>query len=71
MLDYTEEAEKVGLSLDELLVLIDGRKCPHYPDSKLFILKGRGGKIQVRNVSKKYQIENMQAARKAKKAASL
>jgi len=68
MLDYSEEAKKVGLSLEELNELIGDKKCPHYPDSKLFILKGRGGKLQIRSVSQKYQIETMQAARKAKKA---
>lgn len=65
---YKSIAEEQGIALEELLVLVDGRKCATYPEEPLFVLRGRGGKLQVRNVSKKFHIEKMQAARKAKKA---
>jgi len=61
---YKEIAEKQNISLEELLVLVNGRTCPTYPDEPLFVLRGRGNKLQVRNVSKKAHVEKMQAARK-------
>jgi len=63
---YKDIAEKQGIPLDELLTLVAGRKCSTYPDEPLFVLRGRGGKLQVRNVSKKAHIEKMQAGRKKK-----
>jgi len=63
---YEEIAKAQGIELKELLALVDGRKCPTYPDEPLFVLRGRGGKLQVRNVSKKFHIEKMQAGRKKK-----
>jgi len=65
---YKEIAEKQNIALEELLTLVAGRTCPVYPNEPLFVLRGRGGKIQVRNVSKKHHIEKMQAARKSKKS---
>jgi len=66
---YAKIAEEQNIPLEELLTLVAGRTCPTYPEEALFVLRGRGGKLQVRNVSKKAHVEKMQAARKAKKAA--
>jgi len=65
---YEKIAEEQKVELSELLKMVDGRVCPVYPEEPLFVLRGRGGKLQVRNVSKKAHVEKMQAARKAKKA---
>ena len=63
---YKQIALDLGVSGQEVLNLVAGRKCPTYPNEPLFCLIGRGNKLQVRSVSKKAHIEKMQAARKAK-----
>jgi len=63
---YKSIAAEQGISEAELLALVAGRTCPVYPNEPLFVLRGRGGKLQVRNVSKKAHVEKMQAARKSK-----
>lgn len=64
---YAEAAKAANATEEEVLALVAGRTCPIYPSEPLFVLRGRGGKLQVRNVSKKAHVEKMQAARKAGK----
>lgn len=62
--DYKKVAEENNATEAEVLALVAGRTCPTFPDEPLFVLRGRGGKLQVRNVSKRAHIAKMQAARK-------
>lgn len=64
--DYKQVAADNNVSEAELLALVAGRTCPVYPNEPLFVLRGRGGKLQVRPISKKAHVERMQAARKNK-----
>lgn len=66
--DYKAVAAANDVSEEELLKLVAGRVCATYPDECLFVLRGRGGKLQVRDVSKRSQVEKMQRARKPKKS---
>lgn len=65
---YKQIAIDLKVTEAELLALVNGRKCAIYPNEPLFCLRGRGDKLQVRDISKKAHVEKMQAARKAKKA---
>lgn len=60
-----EQAQKLGLSLDELKKLYEGKSCPKYGNSEvLHARKVRGGKMVVFNISEKFRGEKISLGRK-------
>ena len=70
--DQKEQAEKLGLTLDELKKLTVGKLCPKYGTNELLhARKVRGGKIVVFNISDKYRGEKISLGRKKDKTKDL
>ncbi len=62
-----EQAKKLGLSLDELKALYNGKSCAKYGTKELLhARKVRGGKIVVFNISEKFRGEKISEGRKKK-----
>jgi len=60
-----EQAQKLGLSFDELKKLYDGKTCPKYGHNELLhARKVRGGKLVVFNISEKFRGEKISIGRK-------
>lgn len=66
-----EQAQKLGLSLDELKKMYEGKSCPKYGNNEiLHTRKVRGGKIVVFNISEKFRGEKISQGRKKDKTAT-
>lgn len=62
------QAQKLGLSVDELKKLCIGKSCPKYGTNELLhARKVRGGKITVFNISEKFRGEKISLGRKKDK----
>lgn len=60
-----EQAKKLGMNLDELKKLYQGKVCPKYGTAEiLHARKVRGGKIVVFNISEKFRGEKISQGRK-------
>lgn len=60
-----EQAQKLGLSFDELKKLYDGKTCPKYGSNELLhARKVRSGKLVVFNISEKFRGEKISIGRK-------
>lgn len=65
----SEQAKKLGISLDELRKLAIGKSCPKYGVAELLhARKDRSGNIKVFNISEKYRGEKISEGRKKLKA---
>ncbi len=64
-----EQAQKLGLSFDELKKLYEGKSCPKYGNVELLhVRKAIGGKMTVFNISEKFRGEKISIGRKKVKA---
>ena len=60
-----EQAKRLGISVDELKKLGEGKSCPKYGTAEiLHARRTRGGKITVFNISEKHRVEKISAGRK-------
>ena len=60
-----EQASKLGISIDELKRLYQGKTCPKYGNAEvLHARKVRGGKLVVFNISEKFRGEKISQGRK-------
>lgn len=67
--EQSEQAKKLGLSIEELKKLSVGKTCPKYGNIELLhARKVRGGKIVVFNISEKFRGEKISLGRKKEKA---
>lgn len=63
-----EQAQKLGLSIEELKKLYQGKSCPKYGTNEiLHARKVRGGKLVVFNISEKFRGEKISSGRKKEK----
>lgn len=60
-----EQAKRLGISVDDLKKLSEGKSCPKYGTSEiLHARRVRGGKLVVFNISEKHRGEKISAGRK-------
>lgn len=60
-----EQAKRLGVSVDELKKLAEGKSCPKYGTSEiLHARRVRGGKLVVFNISEKHRGEKISEGRK-------
>lgn len=65
----SDQAKRLGLSVDELKSLGAGKSCPKYGTAELLHARRvRGGKLVVFNISEKYRGEKISVGRKKIKA---
>jgi len=66
------QADKFGLTLEDLQKLAEGKSCPVYGVNELLhVRKTRGGKVTVFNTSEKARSEKISKTKQANKAAKL
>ncbi len=60
-----EQAKKLGIAIEELRKLAEGKKCPKYGNAELLhARRNRAGKIQVFNISERFRGEKISSSRK-------
>lgn len=60
-----EQAKRLGVSVDELTKLSEGKKCPKYGNTELLHARRvRGGKLVVFNISERHRGEKISEGRK-------
>jgi len=64
-----EQADHVGISLEELNKLAEGKSCKEGGSGRLHVRRTRGGNVTVFNISESARSAKISATKQAKKAA--